>query len=481
MKLIGLSDQFVYLFGAGLVGMGIMDFMDEEEGESADAEANGGDSDLFGDGMGGDEMGGDMGDEMGGDMSGEMGGEMDDDFGGMDDGMGMVGEVDDWAEGSGDDFAMGGEGGSGPTQELENRIDELENEVAEISSTVGTVRSENEQISSKVDETEENVRKLLEIYEMVTRGVNPFVDDVQQGGMTGGGEGFGDDGDGGFGLFDGEEDEDEEEDLDEDIADAEAESFFDDDFDEQEGDEFEEGEDPADEFEEDTAEGLGFDSPEEGMSDDLGTDGVGDTDGDGEGGQAGGSTFAELKEEYESGDADWAEGESPEEGDQPEPEPTVEAEPDVEADSEVDESANGEFEFEDPADTQPASPAASNGRGGKPYLAELPNGYASDLVVMEWLEFLVEEFGPEDAVRSIDYYGDIGWISESVEEELLAFVSGFADVDSVDTDETGPASLEIDDHIQSLTFLSQLTGDAVQRKIVEHCAQIRGGRDGIQR
>jgi archaellum component FlaD/FlaE len=100
---------------------------------------------------------------------------------------------------------------------------------------------------------------------------------------------------------------------------------------------------------------------------------------------------------------------------------------------------------------------------------------------MEWLEFLVGEFGPEDAVRSIEYYGDIGWISESVEDELLAFVSGFADVDSVDTEETGPASLEIDDHIQSLTFLSQLTGDAVQRKIVEHCAQIRGGRDGIQR
>ncbi|MFC7079994.1 FlaD/FlaE family flagellar protein [Halorussus caseinilyticus] len=100
---------------------------------------------------------------------------------------------------------------------------------------------------------------------------------------------------------------------------------------------------------------------------------------------------------------------------------------------------------------------------------------------MEWLEFLVTEFGAEDAVRTIQYYGDIDWISESVEEELLAFVSGFADVDSVDTEETGPATLEVDDHIQSLTFLSQLTGDAVQRKIVEHCAQIRGGRDGIQR
>jgi flagellar protein FlaE/flagellar protein FlaC len=393
-----------------------------------------------------------------------------DDGMGVDDGMGIDGEMDDWADGGGDDeFAMGG-GGTGPTQELENRIDELENEVAEISSTVGTVRSENEQISSKVDETEENVRKLLEIYEMVTRGVNPFVDDVQQGG-----DAFGEDG-GGFGLFEGDEEEEEEEDLDEDVADAEAESFFDDDFEE------------GDDFEEEAGDDLGFDAPEEGMDDaDPVMDDGADAE-DADAGQAGGSTFAELKEEYESGDADWAQGKADgAEASEPDAEPMVEAE------GGTDEPVDGEFEFEGPADAEPtddaavesadAEPAttANSGQGDKPYLAELPNGYVSDLVVMEWLEFLVTEFGPEDAVRTVEYYGDIGWISESVEEDLLAFVSGFADVDSVETEETGPATLEIGDHIRSLTFLSRLTGDAVQRKIVEHCAQIRGGRDGIQR
>jgi len=472
MKLLGLGDQFVYLFGTGLVGMGIMDFMDEEEGENADAD--GGDDDLFGDGMGGE-----MDDDFGG---------MDDDFGGMDDGMemdeGMGDEMDDWADGGGDEeFGMGA-GGGGATQELENRIDELENEVAEISSTVGTVRSENEQISAKVDDTEENVRKLLEIYEMVTRGVNPFVDEVQGGGM--GGEGFeAGGGEGSFGLFDGEEETEEEPDLDDDVADAEAESFFEDDFEDEADDEgFE------DDFEDEAADDLGFDDPDEAMGEDA-FDGDGmemdddlDDDGDDGGGQAGGSTFAELKEEYESGDADWANGEEAAAADaeaepEPDPEPAVENAPD-----------DGEFEFEEPADAdsvEPAEPepvAAETRRSGldsKPYLAELPNGYVSDLVVMEWLEFLVTEFGPDDAVRTITYYGDIGWVSESVEEELLAYVGGFADVEEVDPDETGPATLAIDDHIRSLTFLSQLTGDAVQRKIVEHCAQIRGGSDGIQR
>lgn len=417
MKLLGLSDQFVYLLGTSMVAMGIMDFMDEEEGETADTD--GGDE-LFGDGMGG---------EM-------------DDFGELDDGMGMGegmdDEMDDWADGGDDDFGMGG--GTGPTQEMESRIDQLENEVAEISSTMGTVRSENEQISAKVDDTEENVRKLLEIYEMVTRGVNPFVDDVQQGGDASGA------GESGFGLFDGDEEEEEEEaeDLDEDVADADAESFFDDDFDD----------------EEDAGDDLDFDDPDEEMGDEAPDAGDG-------GGQAGGSTFAELKEEYESGDADWAEGEGP-------------------ADAESHETDDaGEFEFVDPSETVETEPAttetAQSGLDGKPYLAALPNGYVADLVVMEWLEFLVTEFGSDDAVRTVTYYGDIGWISASVEEDLLAYVGGFADVDEVDPEETGPATLAIDDHIRSLTFLSQLTGDAVQRKIVEHCAQIRGGRDGIQR
>ncbi|MFC4551452.1 MULTISPECIES: FlaD/FlaE family flagellar protein [Halorussus] len=455
MKLIGLSDQFVHLFGTGMVAMGIMDFMDEEEGESADADGGGSDDDLFGDGMG-DGMDDGIDDGM-------------DDFGGMDDGMGggMDGGMDDWADGGDDEFAMGG--GGGPTQELENRIDDLENEVAEISSTVGTVRSENEQISSKVDDTEENVRKLLEIYEMVTRGVNPFVDDVQ-GGEFGGGGALGGDG-GSFGLFDGDAEEEDDGDLDSDVANAEAESFFDDDFDED--DDLED-----DDFDEmDAGDDLGFDSPDEEL-DDL--DAEADDGEDAGGGQAGGSTFQELKEEYESGEADWADGEG-------DASPDDDLDDDLDIDSDPvavdDEPDDGEFEFEQPAEAEAATPVQSNSSGldSKPYLVALPSGYVSDLVVMEWLEFLVTEFGADDAVRTITYYGDIGWISDSVEEELLAFVSGFADVDEVDAEETGPATLEIDDHIQSLTFLSQLTGDAVQRKIVEHCAQIRGGRDGIQR
>ena len=170
----------------GMLGMGIADWLpgSDDGDDESDTSAEGGDA-LF--------------DESADDDLG--------DFGDMDDLDGM-----DDMEDAGDDAG-----------DIAPRVDELENEVAEISSTVSTVRSENEAMSETVEEVEENVRKLLEIYEMVTKGVNPFVDDAAPaaGGMDAGGDGFA--------LFDDEDDEPE--DLDEEVVDADPDSFFDEDFD----------------------------------------------------------------------------------------------------------------------------------------------------------------------------------------------------------------------------------------------------------
>jgi len=43
-----------------------------------------------------------------------------------------------------------------------------------------------------------------------------------------------------------------------------------------------------------------------------------------------------------------------------------------------------------------------SGTRGKPYLTELPGDYVGDLLVMEWLEFLVSESDVTDAVRAIN-------------------------------------------------------------------------------
>jgi flagellar protein FlaE/flagellar protein FlaC len=431
------------------------------------------------------------------------------------------GDLDGFGGGDGFDdelgFDEGGDDGGAATAELEGRIDEMENEVASLSSTVSTIRSENEEISNTVEDVEENVRKLLDIYEMVTRGVNPFVDDAQASGG-----GFDGQGNGSLGLFDDDGDDDEAE-LDDDIAGADAEDFFDDDFlDEGDGDGFGDFDEPSD------------DAP---TTEDTMADDSDDSDDSGK-------SFEELKNEYESGDADWAEDDDvATNGDADETFEEGFGEVDVAADD-ADETVDEEFaatngddfaddfgetgdledfddgEFEDPApepdpddtldetpdgptDEAPATAGADAGAaqtaaertadaGGagdlqfaantlmdgsqatvtKPYLNRLPSGYVGDLLVLEWLEYLVEESDVADAARAVEYYRRIQWVGEDAADELHDFLVGFGEVDD---DVTGaPSALSIDHHVASLRYISRLTGSTAD-SIVFECWSGDGG------
>ncbi|WP_229110208.1 FlaD/FlaE family flagellar protein [Halapricum desulfuricans] len=543
------------LFSAGVAGMSIKNVFDSILSDEDDGE-----SEQMSDGAG-------LMDEEGGDDLGGLGGfedEGDDEFGDFGD----------------DEF---GDMDGGPdTDELEHRLDELETEVGSLSSTVNTVRNENEQISETVDDVEENVRKLLDIYEMVTRGVNPFADDIEGGGLSGG------DGDS-FGLFDtDQQDDDGDEELDEDIANADAEGFFDDDLVDDDDGEFGEsvedvmgeedldgGSDPFEDdfddeaFGEDDFDDEAFgeddfddgDLDEGGLADDFGDGGSDESKGDSDDG-GGGKSFQELKDEYESGEADWAEEDS---GDEPLEEETDESDGDDAAEAFDDEfdgetDAGDEFdgetdagdalddtgdetedalddeladdelfdtviEDEGGAEVEPeteqtadeangsetpesveesrdssggseqahAEPttdesAAASGqpnstqtaesddrrtaaaeRDGKPYLATMPDGYGSELIVFEWLEYLVGEVGVRSTAEAIDYYERIDWLSEPVADSLQDYLRGF------DDDSTG-GNLTIDHHTRSLKYIGQLNGVPQ----VERMGLSGGGSDGLQ-
>ena len=400
----------------------------------------------------------------------------------------LMGDGDDDLMGGGDDDLMGDDdmafdgmddGGGATSAEMDNRIDELENEVASLSSTVNTVKSENEQISESVGEVEENVRKLLEVYEMVTRGVNPFVDENEMGDALGGGGGAGES-DGSMGLFGNDETEDS--DIDESVADADADEFFDDDFDdgEDEGDGFADFDDSADneggsdfddgmdDFEEGGSDfDDGMDDFEEGGSDfDDGMDDFDDDDGD----DGEGKSFEELKAEYESGDADWDEGAEESTNDHDEdamPDEGASFEVDAEGTEPMDDPGsgleNGDQESDGMAE---AGTGAGNGSdrnavaseapvsGGKPYLETLPSGYVSDIVVMDWLEFLVEEAGVDGAARTIAYYEAIEWVDEPAADTLQTFLNGFGA--EVEADPEPRSSLTVSHHNTSLRFISRI-------------------------
>jgi len=450
------------LLSGGLVGMSIRNMFDSIISEDEDEKSEDGGLDGFGDEFA-------SGPADGGDG-----------LDGLDDDLGGLGGLDDDVGGFGDDLDGAGEKSAG-VGELEHRIDEFENELGSLSSTVNTVRTENEQIAESVGEVEENVRKLLDIYEMVTRGVNPFADDIDAG------LGGGDLSDGSFGLFDDEEPTGGDDEL----SDADAEGFFDE---ELIDDSFDEDliDDSFDDFG-DEADAEGF---QDGFDD-----------------ESGGASFEELKAEYESGDADWADSDDEGWEDETDGDQLFDEAADAEGEwddglaeestldeaggDDTDESADagesvGGEEFRENGDGQEADERIAAGEradteddaGGvntedgaadtstatdtKPYLSTVPEGFAAELLVVEWLEFLVEEGGVRESARALEYYERIDWLDERVADELQAYLRGF--------DGDGDGSLTIEHHTQSLRYIGQLSGDGAAVALL--CEG--GGADGIQ-
>jgi archaellum component FlaD/FlaE len=86
----------------------------------------------------------------------------------------------------------------------------------------------------------------------------------------------------------------------------------------------------------------------------------------------------------------------------------------------------------------------------KPYLTTLPQKYAAERVVFDWLEFLVLKAGFKRTMDAIRYYRTIDWITEDVAASLQDYLIGFSDGGS-DTQD-----LDVDDHQLSLVYVARL-------------------------
>jgi len=319
---------------------------------------------------------------------------------------------------------------TGKFTELESRIKDLENEVGLISSKLNTIKAENEEIGRRLEEIEENIRKLLGIYEMVTEGINPFATEV--GGLS----------EDGFGIFSSLNKDKEKEDLPEDIISKEPESFFED---------------------------LDEDFEEVPTSEDFSTEGL-----SGESpGESPEEKFQKLKKELEM--------ESKSASEQPEEfkEEFAEEIPEAFGEEEKLESAEATQEFVEPvvepqkteevySETQPVTHEASAPRlRSGPYLRSIRRDYISDILVLKWLDYLVSTFGLKRMAELLDFYVDIGWISKDVKEFLINCSRGctLRDMQFVEDSISNMPTLK--DHIKSLIFISKLSGEELNVEEIE--------------
>lgn len=85
----------------------------------------------------------------------------------------------------------------------------------------------------------------------------------------------------------------------------------------------------------------------------------------------------------------------------------------------------------------------------KPYLPTLPQSYAAELLIFEWLEFLVDRTGFRRTLDALRYYRSIDWLAEDTENRLREYLQSFDDGGS---DE----GLDRSDHLLSLVYVARL-------------------------
>ncbi|MDX1746080.1 MAG: FlaD/FlaE family flagellar protein [Halobacteriales archaeon] len=409
----------IVLVSTGLVGMGLAEWIRGEGGRAGEAggRTDGGEA-LF---AGGDDDGLDDFD----DIQDLGGGDEDDEF--ADDAFGDDADTD---------------------RQLEPRIDELEQELNRLSSAVSAVQAENDSIGESVSDIEENIRKLLDIYEMVTEGVNPFVDTNEGAVLDSGADDL-------FDANDGDSSDDTGiEDLDKALASSEGAGFFSEDAREEEANDHTRSDSGAPADETDSA---AESSPV--------SSGGGDT----------GKTFEELKSEYESAGTDWTPGE-----------PTSK-DPDRQSRTTAERSTGSAVEHDDsdasdaPRDEaasrrrEPGSMGDRSGRGDrKPYLPRLPGGYVAELVIMEWIGYLHEHADAGGTLRAITYYENIDWIGREAAEGLRKAVQGVRSSEGDRSPKSGPR-LTIDHHVRSLEYIGQLAGNDLDAAAIDAWST-EGGR-----
>lgn len=89
-------------------------------------------------------------------------------------------------------------------------------------------------------------------------------------------------------------------------------------------------------------------------------------------------------------------------------------------------------------------------------LETVPEGYAAEVLLLEWLSTLTAVSGPAGALRAIDHYEEVGWISPAVRRHLIDLLGG----PSLDVfvDPTQPDEPTAQQHAQSYNYLRVLDG-----------------------
>jgi len=85
-------------------------------------------------------------------------------------------------------------------------------------------------------------------------------------------------------------------------------------------------------------------------------------------------------------------------------------------------------------------------------LDHLPNDPEAVVIVMKWLQYLIDRVGKDNISNVLNYYVDIGWINDDVKSKLLEYCEGITEKSKE------RKKLVAKDHIQSFLYIQRLKG-----------------------
>ncbi|MCX9012232.1 MAG: hypothetical protein OIN66_14070 [Candidatus Methanoperedens sp.] len=94
-------------------------------------------------------------------------------------------------------------------------------------------------------------------------------------------------------------------------------------------------------------------------------------------------------------------------------------------------------------------------------LTHLDNRAETSIIVLNWIEFLLERVGRNNLAEILEYYIEVGWISEEVYSKMMTYANG------IDYYVERPTwKLLPEDHAKSLVFIEQLTGKKLDKNVI---------------
>ncbi len=121
----------------------------------------------------------------------------------------------------------------------------------------------------------------------------------------------------------------------------------------------------------------------------------------------------------------------------------------------------------------------------KPILEKIPNDFISTTITLRWIGFLLERVDRKTLPLLLEYYKDIGWISDYAKRQLMAYARGvIQDVSyseeelvaefggtTVKPEEEIKRTIEdwrlpAEDHIKSLIFIMRIKGEEIDKDLL---------------